>query len=205
MQSSAETRKNLHIAIDLDDVVLDFMPSVMASFAREYGEQPVYDGCPWGQQAVEFGKHPLFLASGYKSWWDWLRDREWLWANFPVINGAIGGIKRLRHAGHYVECVTAKPTWAEHNVWKWLGKWRPAFNRVTVVTNGQKKVDFTNAYVMVDDKLETCVDFVRSGRVAVWFNRANAPSQAYNDSIKIARNWEEVLKAIEEFSYERGA
>ena len=131
------------------------MPSVMETFQREYGARPEYDGQPWGAQATAFYKHPLLLESGYASWWDWLRDRDWLWSTFPAVEGAIGGIKRLRAAGHYVECVTSKPEWAEFNVWKWLGKWRPAFNQVTIVNTGQSKLDFTDADVIVDDKLDT--------------------------------------------------
>lgn len=163
--------RKLHVAVDLDDVVLDFMPSVMGAFYKEYGERPEFDGAPWGQDAVAFTKHPLLLESGYSSWWEWLRDREWLWATFPAVPGAIGGVKRLRNAGHYVECVTSKPEWAEHNVWKWMGKWRPAFNRVTIVGSGERKIGRTDADLVVDDKLETCRDFASSGRLAVWFNR----------------------------------
>ncbi len=190
----------MHIAIDLDDVVLDFMPSVMAAFEREYGVRPEYDGQPWGKQAVDFAKHPMFLESGYKSWWDWLRDREWLWATFPAIPGAIGGIKRLRASGHYVECVTSKPEWAEHNVWKWMGRWRPPFNQVTIVTNGQRKVEFTKADVIVDDKLATCREFRR----AIWFNRSRSISEemAKGNAIKdvmVAWHWEHVIELIAEF------
>jgi deoxypyrimidine-specific 5' nucleotidase type C protein (NT5C) len=185
--------KKLHIAVDLDDVVLDFMPSVMETFYREYGERPEFDGS-WGARTTEFYKHPLLLASGYKSWWDWLRDRDWLWSTFGAVPGAIGGIKQLRAAGHYVECVTSKPEWAEYNVWKWLGKWRPAFHRVTVVTNGQCKADFTAADVIVDDKMENCQAFMERGRQAIYFS--TGPHDNYTG--QIAWNWGHVIDHIEE-------
>lgn len=183
----------MHVAVDLDDVVLDFMPSVMETFYREYGVRPDYDGQPWGDQAKAFYKHPLLMASGYKSWWDWLRDREWLWATFPAIPGAIGGIKVLRNRGHYVEAVTSKPAWAEHNVWKWLGRWRPPFNQVTIVTTGQRKVDFTKADVIVDDKLMTCVEFESDGRKAIHFQRSAAFPHQPTSQLYVATNWTEVV------------
>jgi len=191
--------KKLHIAVDLDDVVLDFMPSVMKAFELEYDVKPEYDGTTWGRNAVVFGNHPMFKESGYQSWWGWLRDRAWLWATFPAIPGAIGGIKRLRAAGHYVECVTSKPEWAEYNVWKWLGRWRPAFNRVTIVSNGQAKIDYTDADVIVDDKLETCQSFVAMGRTAIWFNRGpkDTPSVGVD---RMAWDWEGVIEHIREVS-----
>ncbi len=189
----------LHVAIDLDDVVLDFAGSVLECFKREYGEPVQYDGDPWGQDMLDFAQHPMLLESGYTSWWDWLRDREWLWSTFPAIPGSIGGIKRLRTAGHYVECVTSKPAWAEYNVWKWLGKWRPAFNRVTVVSNGQRKTQFTSADVMVDDKLTTCQEFVECGRRAIWFNRARKSAVLPEGrKLMVAWHWEHVVELVGE-------
>jgi len=178
-------------------VVLDFFPSVLESFYREYGERVKFDGAPWGQDATAFYKHPLLLESGYSSWWGWLRDRDWLWSTFPAVPGAIGGIKRLRAAGHYVECVTSKPDWAEYNVWKWLGKWRPAFNRVTIVTNGQRKMDFTSASIIVDDKRKTCLEFVDAERKAVLFDRSNKQGTGVL-GLYLANNWEDVINCIEQ-------
>ena len=193
--------RKLHIATDLDDVVLDFAPSVLEAFRKEYGVTIPFDGDAWGADMIAFGHHPLLLESGYKSWWDWLRDREWLWATFPAVPGAIGGIKRLRAAGHYVECVTSKPDWAEHNVWKWLGRWRPAFQRVTVVSPGQRKVDLTEADVIVDDKLGTCDEFLRAGRQAIWFNRTRTsyPRDAVlPGGLRVAWHWEHVVDHVQE-------
>lgn len=183
-----------HIAIDLDDVMLDFMPSVMAAFEREYGVKVDYDGYPWGESANVFAKHSMFIQSGYKSWWDWLKDRDWLWSTFGVVPGSIGGVKRLREDGWYVECVTSKPEWAEYNVWKWLGKWRPAFNRVTVINTGHSKLDFTDAEVIVDDKLETCAIFAVNGRVGIQFDRRpHVPTGFRETNLYVASNWEDVV------------
>lgn len=189
----------MHLAIDLDDVVLDFFQGVLDSFEREYGVSVRYDGSPWGPRAVEFTKHPLLLASGYRSWWDWLRDRDWLWHTFPAVPGAIGGIQTLRKEGHYLECVTSKPEWAEFNVWRWMGKWRPRFNRVTVVTNGQSKLDFTEAALIVDDRLATCVEWADAGRFGVHFDRALPKEESpVNPRLYKTHSWHDVVETVRE-------
>lgn len=188
----------MHLAVDLDDTCLTFMGSVIEKFEGEYGVKVPYDDVPWGEQAVKFGEHPLFAESGYEGWWDWLRDRDWLWATFPAIDGAIGGIKRLREAGHYIEAVTSKPVWAEHLVWQWVGKWRPAFNRVTIITNGMSKLDYTDAEVIVDDKLATCREFAEAGRTGIIFDRAGAYSnEPAGRRLLQARDWNDVVFLVE--------
>jgi len=186
-----------HVAIDLDDVTVDFMHGVMDAFETEYGGRWPYAGHSWSSALEAFYKHPLFLESGYKSWWEWLRDREWLWARFPAVPGAIGGIARLRTAGWYVEAVTSKPKWAEHNVWKWLGHYRPPFNAVTIVSPDMDKVAFTTAAVIVDDKEATCRSFHRDGRQAVLFARHE---QHEPGPYLVARDWEDVIKHMEVLS-----
>lgn len=186
---------SLHIAVDMDDVLVDFVGGLLAAIKTEYNvEIPEDDITQWDLHPV------LDPIIGY-SWWTWLKHREWLWANFPAIPGAIGSIDRLRNEGHYLELVTSKPRWAEHNVWKWLGKWRPALNRVTIVTTDQisKKSDFTQASVLIDDKAENCLDFLNNGRNAILFaSKQNKGTDLNNDSACYANDWQEVLLGIEE-------
>jgi hypothetical protein len=187
----------MHVALDMDDVLLDFFGGVLDAFEREYGVRPDWDGAPWGPKAVAFTKHPLLLESGYKSWWDWLRDRSWLWANFPAIPGAVGGVARLRADGHFIEVVTSKPDWAEHNVWKWLGLWRPPVQAVTLTKQGERKVDRTDADIIVDDKLATCTEFVQEKRQAVWFNRGpERLDGARHHRLYEAHDWTEVVEVV---------
>lgn len=190
----------MHLGIDLDDVVVDFIGGVRKAFATEYGEEgiPEYNGSAWGDEVVAFTKHPLLLASGYKSWWDWLREREWLWAQFPAVPGAIGGLKILRNEGHYLEAVTSKPEWAEHNVWKWLGLWRPPFQRVTIINSQlkQRKVDLTDAELMVDDKEGTCQEFVDDGRRGVLLTHNDKVEAGSYGGMYVAHTWSEVVSHV---------
>jgi hypothetical protein len=191
-----------HVAIDLDDVTVDFVNGMLASYELEFGERIVVgEGGTWGPAMTEFfsvGTDTL-AAAGYRSAWAWLREREWLWAQFPAVPGAIGGITTLRAQGHYVEAVTSKPKWAEHNVWKWLGRWRPPFNRVTIVNSAQRKVDLTDARIIVDDKLATCQEFDKAGRFGVWFDRYGGTAHP-----RLATNWIEVVYAVNDISEQEG-
>lgn len=183
----------MKIAVDLDDVVLDFMTGVRRAVETEYGVTiPEYEHWDMSER--------LDPIIGF-SWWKWLRRRDWLWPNFPAIPGAIGGIDRLRQQGHYVECVTSKPDWAEFATWKWLGKWRPAFQRVTIVRSSDKKSAFTDAELLIDDKMSNCEDFAREHRTAYLFERPHNRSASIagwaGERISRAHNWEDVLFMVE--------
>lgn len=183
--------RGLHIAVDLDDVVVDFWQGVVNSFNLEFGYELVWNG-PWDD--VMLKEHPGLRAAGYKSWWDWMRDREWLWAQFSAVPGAIAGVASLRASGCWVEALTSKPEWAEHNVWKWLGKWRPHFNQVTIVGNGTRKVDASAARILVDDKPANCKEFVFDNRHAILFDRMYRSTS--DGRLKVAGDWHEVLDIV---------
>lgn len=205
-----------HIAIDMDDVLVDFVGGLRAAVQTEFGVELTEESIrEWNLHST------LDPIIGY-SWWTWLKNREWIWATFPAMPGAIGYIERLRSDGHYLELLTNKPRWAEHNVWKWLGKWRPAFNTVTIVeggskpspvdgTNvGNKKIDFSAADILVDDKPQNCQEFIDAGRHAILFARPhNQDALLKHDGHDqghgfIAWNWAEVYDKITEWSQENG-
>lgn len=181
----------MHVALDLDDVILDFVGGLLACAKKEHDvDIPEEAIRQWDLRPV---LNPII---GY-DWWDWLRERERLWPNFPAVNGAIGGIERLHRAGHYLEIVTSKPDWAAHNVWIWLGKWQPSVDRVTIVGPNDRKRDFTDAQFLVDDKLEN----LRGFKFPILFTRP------HNSNIDIsihpgwpllwrANNWHDVVEII---------
>jgi 5'(3')-deoxyribonucleotidase len=186
----------LQVAVDLDDVVVDFFAGVIDSMYREFG---VYilkeDVTSWDDNPVKMFNWKDY---GYGSWWDWMKSREWLWAGFQAVPGAIGGIAALRSQGHYVSCVTSKPDWAEHNVWKWLGKWRPGFQNVTIVDIDHPKHTVSDADILVDDKPENIINWVESDddRLGIIFdqpwNRA-----VYGERIVRAGSWHGVVETVE--------
>jgi 5'(3')-deoxyribonucleotidase len=184
-----------HLAIDLDDVVLDLTGGVARTVAREHDVPlPVFDN--WNMDLV---LKPILGMP----WMKWMRKKDWLWATFPAIDGAIGGLEVLRQRGYYLECVTSKPEWAEPQVWKWLGLWRPAFHRVTIMSDGVRKVDVTDADLLIDDKPENCLGFLDEGRRAVLFTRPHNKGVRLGDhTIHVAPairadSWSGILEAVE--------
>lgn len=180
-----------HIAVDLDDVVLDFVGGLREAVRKEYAvDIPEGDVNKWDL-------HPILDPVIGGDWWVWLRNRDWIWPTFPAMDGAIGSLTKLRNEGYYLECVTSKPDWAEYATWKWLGKWRPPFQRVTIVHH-EVKANMTDAYIMVDDKPENVQGFLDSGRKGVLFGRTH---NADETKFVRANDWPhayDLIKALSE-------
>lgn len=182
----------MHIAVDLDDVVLDFVGGLRAALKKEYGVVIEAD------DIRDFNLRPYLDPIIGRSWWSWMKDRAWIWSHFEAIDGAIGTIDRLRRDGHYLELVTSKPEWAEHNVYRWLGKWRPAFQRVTITGPTDSKVDFTNADILIDDKVENVKAFIEAGRDALLFSRPHNRKDKIAGAVRVD-NWQEAYAQIRRF------
>ena len=125
-----------------------------------------------------------------------MRRRDWLWSTFPAIEGAIGSLDLLRRKGHFLECVTSKPEWAEAQVWKWLGLWRPPFNRVTIVGPKGEKSGVTDAEILIDDKIDNLLSFVETGRTGVLFERPHNRKLPPYNGITRAADWQEVRRLV---------
>lgn len=186
----------MHIAVDLDDVTMDFWRSVCASINLEYGlaidPEQTRD---WEKNEVK----QLTIFGEGRDWWSWLRDRDWIWATFKPVPGAIGGVQRLRQQGHYVEAVTKKPEWAEWTVWKWLGLWRPAFNTVTIVPSGGSKASSSQASLLIDDSPDNLTEWVASdqSRTAICFDQPWNRTMPNHSNIFHTYSWEGVLDKVE--------
>lgn len=175
------------IALDFDDVICGFAAGLRKSILIEFGvEVP-----PFGAWDLDEVLNPIV---GRHWWREWMREQPDRWAKFPPVPGAIGGIKQLRDDGHYIEVVTAKPEWAEHVIWDWFGKHRPAVNRVTIVGMDVPKSEATDAELLVDDKIDNVEEFMADGRDAILFN------QSTNDGVFVqaprVNNWRELVELI---------
>ena len=192
------------VAFDLDDVLLDFVGGLRAAVKTEFGVE-IPDSA-----INDFNLRPVLDPIIGENWWTWLRRRDWLWSGFPAMDGAIGVLERLRREGYYLEIVTSKPEWADYAVWKWLGKWRPPVQRVTITRHGEVKANFTDANVLVDDKWDNCLEWVisRPGRTALLFDRPHNKGEttlAFDASDPVGciirvKGWQETYDKIKELT-----
>lgn len=190
--------RRLHIAVDIDDVVMNFWSDLVKSINLEYGTVIDPEETPnWDDNAVK----KLAVFGPGRTWWEWLQERDWIWHTFQPVPGAIGGIDLLRRQGHYVEALTAKPEWAEWTVWKWLGKWRPAFHRVTIVPPDESKSAHSDARVLIDDRDKNIREWVDSdpSRIGVLFKRpwSNAESFWQEARVLEVNDWQGVHTMME--------
>lgn len=195
----------MHIAVDMDDVVVDFTNYVLECIKREYGvEIPVLEITDWDDNPL---KNATLFGPG-KTWWDWLMTRDWLWAKCPAVEGAIGGLQTLRDMGHRLELLTSKPLWAEWVVWAWAGKWRPPVHGITIAdhTAKQAKHDLTDALLLVDDAIHNVAPWTATGRSAILFDRPwnrNLPADQIGRvprRIFRAHDWAGVVRLVKEMS-----
>lgn len=188
----------MHVAVDMDDVMLEFTQHILDCVAREYGPSyGIEEITDWDDNPLKHDRR--FVGGG--TWWDWLRTRDWLWAKAPAVPGAVGGIQQLRDMGHHVELLTTKPTWAEWTVWAWLGKWRPAVHQVTIVPTGGSKADYSDALILVDDALHNLVPWAATGRTAIVYDRPwNQAPEGPTRRLWRAHNWGQVVRRIEELT-----
>jgi 5'(3')-deoxyribonucleotidase len=179
-----------HVAIDLDDVVLDYIGGVRQSIMTEYD----VDIPPFTTWKIADVLDPII---GH-SWWKWMKNRDWLWKTFPAVPGAIGSINMLRSQGYFIEIITSKPDWAEASVWQWMGRWRPSVDRVTIVGDGDSKADFSDADILIDDKPQNCSEWAASRRPAVLFSRPhNLTYRPSEPRIYRANSWADVRALVE--------
>ena len=183
----------MKIAVDMDDVILDFKGLLKRTVLTEYGVDIT--------ERLEEGYwdlHGIIDPIVGQSWWKWLRQRDWLWATADAIPGAIGSLDQLRRQGHYLEILTSKPEWAEPQVWKWLGKWRPPVNQVTIMSTnkGDSKANHSDADLLIDDKVQNCTEWLASGRRALLFAAPWNRSEPPRNGIYRVRDWEEAKGMI---------
>jgi FMN phosphatase YigB (HAD superfamily) len=205
----AEELVTLHVAVDMDDVLVDFSGGIRAAIEREFGIT-IPLGDPWDPAFSAFGEvHGVPFGKGGA--WGWLQENRHLWSNFPAIPGAVGGLRQLRQAGHKVELLTSKPDWAIPQVYSWLGKWRLQVPKVTIVGKDEVKAEHTDADILVDDKPSHVLDFAKSGRAAVWFNRFGLSWTAgfstedyFNPDYPIATavDWPAVVRIVTDVAHE---
>jgi 5'(3')-deoxyribonucleotidase len=151
------------IAVDLDDVVVDFFGRVVKCYNKEFSEDVAVSQIKgWDDNPIKKSNH---FGEGrmFSSWWSWWESRG-LWSDCEAIDGAIGGLYKLHDAGHYIELLTSKPVWARPDLAKWIHEWNPYFDSLTIVEEGAGivKADVTDAQLLIDDRDKNVQEWVDS-------------------------------------------
>jgi 5'(3')-deoxyribonucleotidase len=184
------------IAVDLDDVCVEYFRSVVDEVNHEFGTDLDYE------ETLSWDDNPLKRLDVFgegRDWWTWMESRCHLWSRFPAVAGAVEGIDALKARGHYVECLTSKPEWARWVVWDWLALHQPDFDSVTICPTGVPKHSLSHAGVLIDDAPHNVEAWTAKGRWAILFDRP------WNRSIRPldltncvrARGWNEVIEAVD--------
>ncbi len=186
----------LHIAVDLDDVIIDFFQGCIDAMYREFGIMLLKeDVTTWDDNQVKLFP---WQAYGFNDWLSWLQQRDWLWATFPAIPGAVGGLAALRDQGHHIEILTSKPQWAEPQVWRWLGRWRLPVQQVTIVPLDAPKSTASECDVLIDDKVGNIEEWCDSDedRLGILYDQPWNRSHVLGERQVRVAEWHGVLDTI---------
>ena len=159
----------LHIAIDMDDVIVDFVPTVLEAIRRDIGPNiALEDVTTWDMDAGALADVDF---PGGGTWMEWLERWPSIWRYAPPMLGALEGLATLRAAGHTLEILTKKPAWAEYVVWGFLHDHSPPVQRATIVPSGARKERCSDADILIDDSPENVLCWADTCRSALLFDR----------------------------------
>lgn len=159
----------LHIAVDMDDVLVDFVPAVLHGINRDFGTKvSLGDVTSWDMD--EGALADVNFGHG-RGWMDWLKDNRDVWRYADLMPGAFSGLHRLRNAGHTLEILTCKPAWAEYIVWMFMVYYDIPPQKVTILPPDGHKERHSEADILIDDALHHVLPWSDTCRPAILFDR----------------------------------
>lgn len=154
----------LRVGVDLDGVGYDFAADAHRWFCDRLGSKRVPDRpvvswdffAEWGLTAAEFweGIEEATRTSG-------------LFNHFEPLPGYVEMIDSLRHAGHHVSVVTARPQWASDATTAWLERHSVVVDDIVLTSD---KVA-AGCDIHIDDGPDQIEEMHRSGRRVVVYDR----------------------------------
>lgn len=175
----------MKVALDMDEVIVDFVGGLLGAINAECGSDLRYEN------VTRWDMSPLLDPVLGRSWWGWLAERADIWSGFAPVDGALEGIDALKAAGHTIEVVTAKPDWARHTVWGFLAAHRPRVDAVVIV-DGTPKHDASDAWLLIDDNADNCTGWAASGRPA-WIKTSPWNiNEALPDGVMRVTGWADI-------------
>lgn len=182
----------MKIAVDLDGVVYEFQRTYryMMRTYRGVSMPPV----------EEFWTHWDSPDAYTKP-----ADRDWIWKEGVelglfryghVVTGAIVGLRQLADDGNELFVVTHRPRQAVPDTLDWLSYIRIPWSEVHILSDGQPKTT-VEAEVLIDDKVENCIDWQVEGRRTICYNRPwNEGGWFEGSAIRRAVDWPDVVRIV---------
>lgn len=194
----------MRIALDVDDVCLEFNKMLCTKIAEEFSTViDIEDITHW-----DWWNDTCDIAFPKNNMWEWLKSNPSYWAEAPPMPGALNGIKELKRKGHTVHLVTSKPDWARQSMWAWLAKHNPTVDGITIVTSRGNKLQHPQSKLqavghlhdmIIDDKAETCLEWEKTGKAVILFDRPWNRDVEESSNLRRAKNWTEILRLVEMF------
>jgi 5'(3')-deoxyribonucleotidase len=187
--SEADPTTKLRVALDMDEVLADWIGEVCRCWNAEYpDEQCTPDAITSWDIAAQLGK-------GGKSFISGLMGMIGLYRRLKPVDGAINGVNVLLDAGHEVLIVTALPPnapFAPKEKLEWLAEFMPRVSSGNVFFCNRKEL--IDADVLVDDRAETIETWTCTGRPAILFDKPHNRECGFGVR---AHGWVDVLRIVE--------
>lgn len=185
----------MKIALDFDDVLVDFVGAWLNSANTELGLEVSREDIRL--EGWDMAKHASKLVG--MDWLEWIRLHLDYWMAAETTPRAVEAIAILADDGHEVQIVTSKPGWARPIVWNWLAKNNPKVYKV-VITNHFSKHDASDADVLVDDRPSTVRAWVDSSpdRYGILFARSQNVSD--RKGLMVAETFDDVVHIVDTLS-----
>lgn len=196
--------RQLHVAFDADDVVVDYVTLVCEVMNRDFGVDP-----PVTKDDVVSWNFGQFLDEHIGiDWWEWWETKAHLWGSkAKPLPGALGTLEQLTRDGHRLEIVTSKPPWARRYMWEWAFRYDPVVSAIIQVPLNGDKTQFTNAQYLVDDRPKNALEWVdsRGDREALLYfapHNVDCGDDVENHPrIHRVTDWKDVKTSLEEWAY----
>lgn len=195
------------IGIDVDDVLADSLPRLLAAFRQHFGLEVELANAGWDV----FGRFPQVTREERRSFFARLESNGFLEA-LPLVAGAAEGVRALRATGHRLFAVTGRPDRLAPQTHRWLENVGLLACFEAVHLRGDEAIpDYKRRLAealrldaLVDDEPEVAVA-VGAGRTRVLlfdraWNRVSLPAQ-----ILRVHSWADVVAAIEALDVDRRA
>ena len=174
------TQTNI-VALDVDDVVLDLLPSWLRCYNRDYDDNLIKD------KITEWDISKFVKPIAKKAIYYYV-DKEEIYKTAMPVENALKGMNLIKEYGYRIIYVTANNPYNSKFDWLFKNKFLDDYK------------DFVSAYdksliladYLIDDKYDNVINFKGKG---ILFDQPWNKDSAYHNRVK---NWDDIINKIEE-------